>query len=178
MDVRTVAVATLDWRDLCVNGRGYIETVDDKGENPVWFRCIRLCVNQNGLLCANVKGSMRPIEPPIRIPNDWTHIEINERGEVLIGNSFVSGQTIGSISLSLFNGDDLLDATKVDEFNDQMGAPSTAEPGNNGAGYLMQRTALQYCIPLTHRMCLASAFFALWLAGGIVYSHKMQRPQQ
>ncbi len=172
-DFRSSLVATNDWRDLSINGRGYIETVDGNGENPSWARSVRLGVNQFGLLCANVKGSLRPFEPPIHVQSGWTRIEIDTNGQIKIGTPGSSEISIGSIFLTMFFGEDVNASVQLENPDDRFGPPMVVEPGSSGAGYLMQRTAFQYCLPLTLRTSLAFAFFALWLTGGIVFTWKI-----
>ena len=176
MDVRRVVVPTHDWRDLCVSGRGYIETVDDNGENPIWFRSIVLCLNQNSQLCANVDGKPRLLEPPISVPPDWTQIDVSEQGTVLWSGGGTSGQTIGGVSLSLFAGDDLNESDRIANPEDRIGVPMRSEPGMQGAGVLKQRAALLYCVPLTVRSTVAFTFFALWVLGGIAFVAKKEKP--
>ena len=155
-------IATIDWRDLSIQGRGYIKTVDDAGESPVYVRFARLGVNQFGWLCLNLDGTLRPIEPHIPIPSDWTHIVVDQEGNVTIGNHGASGQSVvGQISVSLFAGDDVNEAVQIRDPSERMGAPVECLPGQNGAGHLMQRYANQYCIAITYRTLSALALAAI-----------------
>ena len=79
-EVRQANVLTTDWRDLTVVGRGYIKTVDASFENPLWLRTVRLEIDPQGILCANYNGSLRPIDPIINVPSDWTHLAIDTKG--------------------------------------------------------------------------------------------------
>ncbi len=39
-ELRRSTNPSADWRDLAINGRGYIHTVDENGENPSWLRFV------------------------------------------------------------------------------------------------------------------------------------------
>ncbi len=175
MDIRRVAVQTLDWRDLCIDGRGYIETRDDNGANPVWLRCIRLGVDQTGQLCANVDGEMRPIEPIVNIPSDWTEIDIDENGTVRIPDSNSTGVTIGMLNLTVFAGEDSLGSTSVSGSIDRLGPPMVVEPGEQGAGKLLQGMAFQYCLPFSSKTIVALVWMVIWIAGLFVYVRSERR---
>jgi flagellar basal body rod protein FlgG len=154
-------IATIDWRDLSIQGRGYLKTVDDAGENPVYVRFARLGVNPLGWLCLNLDGTLRPIDPHILIPSEWTHIAVDQQGNVTIGNQGASGQSVGQISVTLFAGDDVNESVHIRDPSERMGEPMECLPGQNGAGLLMQRYANQYGIAITYRTLSALALAAI-----------------
>ena len=86
------ATATGDWRDLSIKGRGYLKTVDDAGENPIFVRRARLGVSKFGWLSVNINGSLRPMDEHIPIPSDWTRIDIDQDGKVIVGSSWYALQ--------------------------------------------------------------------------------------
>ena len=149
--------ATIDWRDLSIQGRGYLKTVDDAGENPIFVRVAHLGVNQFGWLSVNIDGTLRPIDRHIPIPSDWTRIEIDQEGHITVGSPGMTGTNVGQIGITLFPGDDVNKSVQLRDTSDRMGEPMECEPGKNGAGYLMQRHAYQYCIAVTNRTAIAVA---------------------
>lgn len=177
MDVRKSFVTTTDWRDLAVDGCGYIETRDDEGLNPIWFRSVRMGVNQHGWLSAHIGGALRPIEPPIPIPSGWTRINIDTKGEVTFASSGSSGVTIGLISLTTFAGDDVNESNRIENAEDRMGPPIVAEPGSDGAGYLKQYAAIQYSLPVNAKFVIAFSFVIVWLALGITTNRRVSNPR-
>ena len=176
IDLRKSVVITNDWRDLTVIGRGYIETLDDNGVKPIWFRSVRMGIVQFGLLSAHVGGVLRPFEPPVNVPSDWTRIDIDTKGQVTIGTSSSSGISIGSISLTTFWGEDVNEDHQIENAEDQMGPPSVSEPGSGGTGYLKQSAAIQYCLPLNVKSAVTFSFVVLWIVAGIATNRKMGRP--
>lgn len=174
-ELRRSTIPSSNWRDVAVSGRGYIHTVDENGDNPIWLRCVRLAINANGLLCATVDGELRPLEPSISVPSDWTRIDIDTVGRVTINTSGSAGLSIGSIQLTTFFGEVPGDPIMTTNDNDQLGPPVTNEPGSSGAGFLMQRATLDHVMPLTRRNIVIFAITIIWLTGGIWYtrSHKM-----
>ena len=155
-EIRKSTVATTDWRDLTVNGRGYIHTVDQQYESPMWLRSLQLGINQSGQLCCHHRGDLRPLEPTITIPSDWTKIEIAKDGSVSINSSGSVGVTIGAISLTTFFGDINDDSVNEEDVENRIGPPMECQPGNSGAGHLDQYTAKQFCIPITWRSVSSS----------------------
>lgn len=175
-EVRRSTIPSSDWHDLAISGRGYIHTVDENGENPIWLRYARLAINPHGLLCANVDGNLRPLEPAISIPSDWERIDIDTVGRVTVNTSGSAGLSIGSIHLTTFSAEVLGDPTSTTNEDNQFGPPTTDEPGRSGAGFLVQRSSLEYVIPLTRRTIVALSFAAIWFSGGLWYNQKYNKP--
>jgi flagellar basal body rod protein FlgG len=151
-EIRKSTVTTKDWRDLMVSGRGYIHTVDQQYENPIWLRSIKLGINQQGELCCQLAGDLRPLEPTIMIPSDWTKIDIAKDGSVTINSPAGVGTSIGGISLTTFYGDVTDDSISEEDVENRIGPPFECQPGSSGAGHLDQYTAKQFCLPITWRI--------------------------
>lgn len=175
-EIRRSIIPSSDWRELAVSGRGYIHTVDETGENPIWLRCVRLAINPNGLLCATVDGNLRPLEPPITVPNDWNRIDIDTLGRVTANTSGSPGLSIGSIQLTTFSGEVLGDPISTTNEDNRLGPPVASAPGNSGAGFLMQRASLEYVMPLTRRTLVALAVALIWLSSGLWYTRNYKVP--
>ena len=160
---------TADWRDLAVCGRGYIHTVNDLGEDPIWLRYVRLAINSNGILCASVDGDLRPLEPPITIPSEWTVIHIDSIGGVTVNLSDSAGLPIGAIPLTTFTGEDLGDPMLIRNEGDRLGPPMIDEPGRSGGGLLLQRATIEYSLPLTRRTVIVLVAAAVLFAVGLFW---------
>jgi hypothetical protein len=166
-ELRPVIHPTTDWRDLAVCGRGYIHTVDDNGEKPIWLRCVRLAINLNGVLCAAVDGELRPLEPRITIPSDWTVIHIDSIGGVTVNLSDSAGLAIGALPLTTFTGEELGDPILIRNEDNRLGPPTIAEPGSSGGGLLMQRASIEYSVPLSRRVLITLVAALIWLVVGL-----------
>lgn len=153
-EIRQSTIATTNWQDLTVNGRGYIETVDERFENRIWLRAVQLGLNQSGQLCACLKGEFRPIEPTIHIPSDWTKLSIDKDGSVLVKHAGQIESLVGSIHLTMFLGDVNDAIVTENDVENRIGPPMQCEPGHHGAGHLDQYVSKQYCLPLTVRSIL------------------------
>lgn len=173
-EVRVSLVATKDWRDVAVVGRGYVQTVDDDGENPIWFKELRLCINREGVLCADVDGKHRRIEPTVNVPSDWNSLAIGFDGAVTVSSSSFAGNEIGSIALGVFLGDDLEHASRLEDHERKMWAPIIDLPGRSGAGQIMQRNRFQHCLPLTMKTKICFFCLIIWVIG-IPLTLKMTR---
>ena len=175
-ELRRSTNSTTDWRDLAVSGRGYIHVVDENGENSIWLRYARLAINSNGLLCATVDGKLRPLEPQITVPSDWTRIDIDTNGRITVNTSGSAGISIGTLYLTTFYGEELGDPISISNEEDRLGPPVVNEPGSSGAGFLMQRTSLVFTIPLTQRTLVVLSFAVIWLSGGLWYTRNNRMP--
>ncbi len=172
---RKSTVATTDWRDLTVSGRGYIQTVDQQYENPIWLRSIQLGINPSGQLCCQLAGDLRPLEPTITIPSNWTKIDIAKDGIVTINSLGSVGTTVGAISLTTFFGDINDESVREEDVENRIGPPLECQPGSSGAGHLDQYTAKQFCIPITWRS--VTSLIILGCAGCyILISRKTKMP--
>lgn len=173
-EVRRVAIQTSDWRDIIVMGRGYIHTLDENGNHPMWLRSAHLGINQDSLLCAKVNDELRLLEPRISIPSEWMEINIDLYGRITVSDPGSAGLSIGTIPVTTFLGDESGDPIRVTNPENRLGPPHMQLAGESGAGLLMQRTALQYCLPLTVRTLLTVFMFVLLALSGFWYTWKTQ----
>ncbi|MBL8853412.1 MAG: hypothetical protein JNK57_05500 [Planctomycetaceae bacterium] len=160
-EIRQSIVLTGDWRDLTIVGRGYFCTLDEDGDRES-YRSIRLGLNRDGTLCANVNGVLRPLEPHFSMPMICDRIEIRRDGIVLCtADGEDLPNTLGTISIEQFaTGEN----NNSNWFADLDAARVVLEPGQSGAGYLMQHAAFQYCLPLTNKVVVGCGFAIVWVA--------------
>jgi hypothetical protein len=160
-EIRQSIILTGDWRDLTIVGRGYFCTLDEDGDRE-WYRSIRLGFNGDGTLCADINGVLRRLDPYISLPSDCGRIEIRRNGEVYYMNDYdYDSIAVGSISVDCFVDGDNTDSNQL---VDPESAPIIHEPGQHGAGYLMQQAALQYCLPITDKVVAGCGFAIVWVA--------------
>lgn len=171
-EIRKSPVETTDWRDLTVSGRGYIHTVDEQYENSIWLRSLKLGINQSGQLCCQLAGELRPLEPVIIIPSDWTKIDIAKDGTVSINTPGCSGIRVGAISLAMFLGDVNAESVGEDDVEERFGPPSECQPGSDRAGCLDQYTKRQFCIPMTWRSVLSTIIMGCASCGILLSQYK------
>lgn len=174
-EARKTTIATTNWRDLTVNGRGHIHTVDQRNENPIWLRSIQLGINHDGQLCSQRAGELRPLEPRVTIPSDFTRIDIAKDGSVTIESSGNVATTVGQISLSIFSGDIDDEVFHQRHIENRIDTPMACLTGSNGAGHLDQYTTIQFCIPITWRTVAYSIVFGC-AACYILVSWKSKMP--
>lgn len=166
---RLAMVETGDPFDLAILGRGYLQTVDESRENPMFHRSLKLAINRDGQLCGFVKGSLRVLEPGITLPPDQERVHIAREGAVSIEKSGSWAQ-VGGISLNCFAGENIRQNEAEFQQNDEMGAASPLTPGQQGAGYLMQGYREQYVIPLGITNWIAITLAFITVAGYIWYA--------
>ncbi|MBS0372598.1 MAG: flagellar basal-body rod protein FlgG [Proteobacteria bacterium] len=123
--------------DVAILGKGFFRVLQPSGEIG-YTRAGQLQVNAEGLL-VNAQG--RPLQPEITIPADATSVTIGETGAVSITQSGTSAtKEVGQISLANFVnpagllalGENLYQETTAS------GAPTDANPGDDGLGKLKQ----------------------------------------
>lgn len=162
-EVRQSLVFTGDWRDLSIVGHGYFITLDEEG-NREFNRSIRLGLNLESTLCANINGVLCPFDPSLNMPMACDRIEISRTGEVyyMLDGDY-QPMIQGTILVARFADGSTTDSNQfIDpEF---VSAPMLCEPGQNGAGYLMQNAAFQNCLPLTGKVIVGFVFAIIWLA--------------
>tara|TARA_Y100000780_G_scaffold211112_2_gene210318 strand:- start:514863 stop:515645 length:783 start_codon:yes stop_codon:yes gene_type:complete len=126
---------TGDTFSMAIQGRGFFEIQLPNGDRA-YTRDGNFRVNQNGDI-VNKDGYL--LQPAINIPEDAVNITITPRGQV---SGLVNQQAVdfGEIELVMFQneagletlGENLLRETEVS------GAPVIGEPGEDGAGTLLQ----------------------------------------
>lgn len=124
--------------DLAIDGRGYFEISLPSGDSA-YTRDGKFNRNGEGLL---VNSDGFSLADNITIPNDARTIEISRDGEVLaFYDNAVSGQSVGTISLTTFANEKGLEALGGNLFKetDASGSPLTGQPGTEGVGIMLQR---------------------------------------
>jgi flagellar basal body rod protein FlgG len=170
-ELRKSTVATTDWRDVTVDGRGYIHTVDERYENSIWLRSVHLGIDATGRLCGQIKGELRPLTPAIDIPSDWTKISIGSEGSVTVDFPGNVGISVGTILLTTFQGDVVDQSVNEVDVEQRLGVPMECQPSENGTGQVEQFTAQQFCLPITFRS-ITSLIIACLASLHIYYSFK------
>ncbi len=126
--------------DLVIEGSGFFQVLDPSGDT-LYTRAGNWSKNANGNIVVGSAGIGRLMEPPITIPEDATNIVISPEGIVSVrqpGNQQLS--QVGQIELAYFvnpqgllkRGENLYSET------DSSGAPTLANPGQDGIGLLRQ----------------------------------------
>jgi flagellar basal-body rod protein FlgG len=145
--VRTVATEKLHTQgnlaktdnsfDIAIQGRGFLQILHPDG-SIVYTRDGSFGLNSDGDM-VNVSGY--PMEPAVNIPANTLSVTIGSDGTV---SALVSGNTaptqLGSIELAEFINPTGLEAIGENLFRETAasGAPSTAIPGQDGVGTLIQ----------------------------------------
>tara|TARA_R110002049_G_scaffold72490_6_gene187376 strand:- start:56940 stop:57746 length:807 start_codon:yes stop_codon:yes gene_type:complete len=127
--------------DIAIRGQGFFRVLDPSTQETMYTRAGNFDTNANGQLVVGSAQVGRLLDPPVTIPDDATAVVINGNGEVMVRQP---GQTelsnLGQLQLAQFiNPDGLL---KVGENmyleTDASGPEQTTNPGENGAGVLVQ----------------------------------------
>ncbi|MFO0939418.1 MAG: hypothetical protein U0930_01490 [Pirellulales bacterium] len=176
-EVRKSTSDTTDWRDVSVYGRGYIRTIDARGEKSIWFKSVHLDLNQQGELCVAWAGELRPIEPRIIVPTDWAKIEIRSDGQVIMNDSGSTGITIGSIPLTNFFGNVTKDRVTQEEVDNGLGPPFECSAGTQGTGQLIQFTEINYSLPLRLRVAVSLSLTVAYAAILVIWTVQKNLPQ-
>lgn len=174
-EIRKSAIDTTDWRDVTVNGRGYIHTVNAQGEQSIWFRSVHLELNISGELCVNWAGELRRIEPRIVVPTDWRKIEILKDGSVTINDSESSVVLIGSINLTNFLGDVTKELVTQQDVDNGLGSPFECAAGTQGTGDLIQFTEISYTLPLSSQVVVAISLTVAYAMICVIWGAKRYR---
>lgn len=124
--------------DLAIEGRGYFEITLPSGDSG-YTRDGQFNRNGEGLM---VTSDGFALADNVTIPREARNIEISRDGEVLaFFDNAVSGQVIGTISLTTFVNEKGLEALGGNLFKetDASGSPLTGQPGVDGVGNMRQR---------------------------------------
>ena len=126
--------------DLVIEGSGFFQVLDPSGDT-LYTRAGNWSKNANGNIVLGSAGIGRLMEPPITIPEDTTNIVISAEGIVSVrqpGNQQLS--QVGQIELAYFvNPQGLLKlGENLYAETDSSGAPTLANPGQDGVGTLQQ----------------------------------------
>ncbi len=123
--------------DLAIEGRGYFEITLPSGDSA-YTRDGKFNRNGEGLM-VNADGFS--LADNITIPREARNIEISFDGEVLaFFDNAVSGQSIGTISLTTFVNEKGLEALGGNLFKetDASGSPQAGQAGTEGVGTMRQ----------------------------------------
>lgn len=128
--------------DVAIEGRGFFQVMDPTGKT-VYTRAGNFSKNADGKLCVGSASIGRLVEPAITIPPDAMKISVSPEGKVSVqqpGNNQL--QEVGQFELVTFvNPEGML---KMGENlygeSDSSGAPTRANPGQEGLGLLRQST--------------------------------------
>ena len=123
--------------DLAINGRGYFEITLPSGDSG-YTRDGQFTRNGEGLV---VNSDGFALADNITIPREARNITISRDGEVVaFFDNAVSGQSIGTISLTTFVNEKGLEALGGYMFKetDASGSPLTGQPGVDGVGVMRQ----------------------------------------
>jgi flagellar basal-body rod protein FlgG len=128
--------------DVVIEGRGFFQVMDPNG-TTYYTRAGNFSKNANGELVVGSANIGRKLQPPIMIPQDALAISISPEGMVSVrqpANQQMS--QIGQIELASFiNPQGLLKlGENMYAETDASGAPTLANPGQDGMGQLRQNS--------------------------------------
>ena len=128
--------------DVVIEGRGFFQVMDPNG-TTYYTRAGNFSKNSNGELVVGSANIGRKLQPPIMIPQDALAISISPEGMVSVrqpANQQMS--QIGQIELASFiNPQGLLKlGENMYAETDASGAPTLANPGQDGMGQLRQNS--------------------------------------
>ncbi len=150
---RTLVETRETW-DIAVMGQGYLQVTKEFEKEVYYTRRGKLTVNPNGQLCLNHNGQEWLIEPMLTVPGDWTEIYIAGDGAVSVLQPGTSSTLmIGQLQLAKFQAQPVF----ADDFAvnaaslEKHGTPTSATPGTNGTGQILQGWLEQPAESATHR---------------------------
>jgi flagellar basal-body rod protein FlgG len=123
--------------DLAIEGRGFFEITQPSGD-PAYTRDGKFYRDAEGLM---VNSDGYALADNITIPSDARRITIGLDGEATaFFDNATEGQTIGSITLSIFSNPKGLEALGGNLFRETSasGAPIVGDPGTEGVGTMRQ----------------------------------------
>jgi len=128
--------------DVAIEGRGFFQVMDPNG-TTYYTRAGNFSKNANGELVVGSANIGRKLQPPIMIPQDALAISISPEGQVSVrqpANQQMS--QVGQIELASFiNPQGLLKlGENLYAETDASGAPTLANPGQDGTGQLRQNS--------------------------------------
>lgn len=134
--------------DVAIAGDGFFRVTDPFSGETLYTRAGNFSVNDNGTFVLGSAQTGRLIDPPITIPQDATHVQINDDGTVWVaqaGNPQLL--QVGQFQLSTFiNPEGLLRVGEnLFQQTDASGAPIDGQPGMDGMG-----TVKQYMIEMSN----------------------------
>jgi flagellar basal-body rod protein FlgG len=124
-------------KDLLINGNGFFQVLMPDG-TPAYTRDGSFQVDQNGQL---VTSSGFVLQPAITVPANTQTITVARDGTVSVTSGGIAAPTqIGSLQLTNFINPVGLEAKGENLYveSGSSGAPTTATPGTNGTGIILQ----------------------------------------
>lgn len=125
--------------DVAIAGDGFFRCTDSFTGETLYTRAGNFSLNDAGNITIGSAHLARLLDPPLVIPPDAAHIQINTDGRVFVAQSPTAQlQEIGQIQLSTFvNPEGLLRiGENLFQETDASGAPVEENPGMNGVGQL------------------------------------------
>jgi flagellar basal-body rod protein FlgG len=124
--------------DLAITGQGFFQVTLPNGDTR-YTRDGALRLNAVGNL---VTGDGFLISPQVTIPSEAVAISVGADGTISVTNANGSSTTLGQITLARFPNPAGLSAEGRNLFSESAssGAPTTATPGLNGTGFVLQST--------------------------------------
>ncbi len=127
--------------DVAIEGKGFFEVIDPLTQESLYTRSGNFGINRDGALVLGSAISGRPLEPPITIPPEATHVSIRQNGDVFYQSPGQTTQTsAGNIGLVSFINEQGL--VKLGENlyreSDASGTATKGNPGESGLGVLVQ----------------------------------------
>ena len=127
--------------DVAISGDGFFRVNDPFSGEILYTRAGNFSVNPNGTLVLGSAHTGRLLDPPITIPEDATHVQINDDGTVWVAQGANPQlQQVGQFQLSTFiNPEGLLRVGEnLFQQTDASGPPTDGQPGLEGLGTLKQ----------------------------------------
>lgn len=127
--------------DTAIQGNGFykVKILDTIGDGYGYTRNGNFFVNNQGQLVVGM-GDGYLVQPAIQIPNGVTSIAIGQDGTISVTNSAGQQSTVGQLKVTQFinpQGLQLLGGS-IYMPTQASGAPIDSNPGDNGAGTIMQ----------------------------------------
>ncbi len=126
--------------DLAISGDGFFTVKADTESGTAYSRNGNFFVNKDGLLILGI-GDGQVLLPPITIPKGTTDVIVSQEGEVsVLQAGSATKKQVGQIKLAMFTDPTSLKAigSALYKNTDQSGEPIPGNPGQNGAGKLLQ----------------------------------------
>ena len=127
--------------DVAIAGDGFFQVTDPFSGQPLYTRAGNFSVTPEGNVVLGSAHTGRLIEPPITIPQDATHVQINEDGTVWVAQGTNPQlQQVGQFQLATFlNPEGLLRVGEnLFQQTDSSGPPNEGLPGVDGRGKVQQ----------------------------------------
>ncbi|MFO0920951.1 MAG: hypothetical protein U0905_00475 [Pirellulales bacterium] len=153
-EIRSTVIFSKDERNIVVEGRCFLRMVDRDRETPVFCRSAKLVLDSELLLCAEVEGISRRIDPPVPFPFKTERLSVLSDGNVLAWTDNYCIY-VGTIDLVVFNGDAPEDERLFVPDMNWYTYPMVTQPGYDGAGFLRSAYQRVDSIPMNSKTLTA-----------------------